>query len=333
MKWIFDFFRVDIWRKLLALALTCLLYWNLSDRELLNDKVSVPVDVEVASGLFMPDDYKLEVRVAVRGTERSLKEAKKMRGRVKVELRDQVNGKFRVHLDERNFERRKDIAVTSVEPEFVELPVQRYIQRDIQVIPSTSGSVPSGFRQVGLSCEPATIRISGPEDEVKAVKHIETELLDLNFDRSFSKKLKLKKPGMPNLVCSSVEVIAKVAIEPVPFESKRFEKVPVRYLYPASLSASGVLQKELNIVSSVSDVTVVITAPKAVMDEIEHEKLFVVADLSSDTFAGKAAKVTVPLYCPVGLRNFSHGKVRELDIRPASVDVTLRFSEVKNNRK
>ena len=332
MKRIIDFFFADIWRKLLALALTCLLYWNLSDREQVTKQLTVPVDVEVASGLFMPEDYKLEVRVTARGTERSLKEAK-IRGMVKVGLRDQNNGKFRVRLDERIFERRKDIVITAIEPEFIDLPVQRYIQRDITVVPSTTGSVPDGFQQVGLTCAPATIRISGPEDEVKAVQRIETELLDLNFDRSFSKKLKLKKLDMPNLVCSTVEVIAKVVIAPVPFESKRFEKVPVRYLYPASSAERRGSQKELDIISPVSDVTVVITAPKAVMDEIEHEKLFVVADLSSDTFAGKAAKVTVPLYCPVGLRNFSHGRVRELDIRPASVEVTLQFSEVKNNRK
>ena len=158
MKRIINFFLADIWRKLLALALTCLLYWNLSDREQVTKQLTVPVDVEVASGLFMPEDYKLEVRVTARGTERSLKEAK-IRGMVKVGLRDQINGKFRIRLDERNFERRKDIVINAIEPEFVDLPIQRYIQRDITVIPSTTGSVPEGFRQEGLTWKACTLSV------------------------------------------------------------------------------------------------------------------------------------------------------------------------------
>ena len=108
MKRIINFFRKDLWRKLLALALACLLYWNLSDRELVTKRIHVPVDVEVAAGLFIPADYKLEVIVHVKGSERSLRDLK-IRGSVKVDRDSRLNGKFQVKLDERNFERRKDV--------------------------------------------------------------------------------------------------------------------------------------------------------------------------------------------------------------------------------
>ena len=61
MKRIINFFRKDVWRKLLALMLACLLYWNLSDREKVSKPVSVPMELEVAAGLFLPEDYKLDV--------------------------------------------------------------------------------------------------------------------------------------------------------------------------------------------------------------------------------------------------------------------------------
>ena len=64
MKRIINFFRKDIWRKLLALVLAALLYWNLSDREKVTKHFSVPMELELAAGLFLPEDYKLDVRVS-----------------------------------------------------------------------------------------------------------------------------------------------------------------------------------------------------------------------------------------------------------------------------
>ena len=175
MKFIINFFRKDVWRKLLALALAGLLYWNLSDREKVSKNFTVPMELEAAAGLFIPEDYKLDVRITAKGTERALQNLK-IKGGIKINRNDRQNGKFRIHLDERNFERRKDVEITRIEPEIVELPVQMYIQRDVRVVPKTSGKVLDGFELKALSCDPATVRIGGPENEVNAVENIETEV-------------------------------------------------------------------------------------------------------------------------------------------------------------
>lgn len=332
MKRIINFFRKDIWRKLLALVLALLLYWNLSDREKVTKHFSVPMELELAAGLFLPENYKLDVRVTVKGTERALKNPK-IKGIIKVDRNDRLNGKFRIRLDERNFERRKDVEIIRVEPGVVELPVQMYIQRDVRIVPKTSGKVLDGFELKNLACDPATVRIGGPENEVNAVEYIETETLKLDFDRNFTQKLKLIMPKLPNIISSTNEAIVKVDISPVVSQRMVFENVPVRYLYPHSLSASGTLQEKFSILPSVSRVRLIIIAPPAVFEEIEPEKLYVVADLSAELLSGRPGQLNVRLYCPAMMRSFSAGRIREIEIHPAAVTVTVQPGNINKITK
>lgn len=320
MKHILNFFRKDLWRKIFALFLACLLYWNLNDREKVTKHITVPVNLDIATGLFIPEDFKLEVRATVKGTARALRDLK-IAGSIKVDKDDRQNGKFNIRIDERNFERRKDVEITRIEPEHIELPLQMYIQRDVKIVPKTDGNVLDGFELKSLECNPQMIRISGPENEVNAVESIETEALKLDFDRNFTQKLKLIRPKLPNIVCSATETIVKVEIAPQLNKRKVFDNIPIRYLLPQSTLA---VQKPFSIIPSLSKVSVAITAPPAALEDIEPEKLYVVADLSAESFTGQSAKLDVRLYCPATLINSAGGKVREIEIHPAAVTVTVR---------
>ena len=320
MKHILDFFRKDLWRKFFALFLACLLYWNLNDREKVSKHITAPVDLDVATGLFIPEDFKLEVRATVKGTARALDNLK-IKGSIKVDKDDRKNGKFHIRIDERNFERRRDVEITRIEPDTVELPIQMYIQRDVRIVPKTDGKVLDGFELKSLECNPQTIRISGPENEVNAIESIETEVLKLDFDRNFTQKLKLVRPQLSNIVCNATETIVKVEIAPQLNTRKVFNNIPIRYLLPQSTLA---VQKPFAIAPSLSKVNVAITAPPAVLEDIEPEKLYVVADLSAESFTGQSAKLEVRLYCPATLINSANGKIREIEIHPAAVTVSVR---------
>ena len=290
MKRILNFFRKDLWRKLSALVLACLLYWNLSDREKTTKNITVPMTIDAAAGLFVPEDFKLEVRTTVKGTERSLRNLK-IKGTVKVDRSDRQNGRFRIRLDDRNFERRKDVEVTKVEPEQIELPVQVYIQREVKIVPKTGGKVQDGYELKSLGCNPSTIRISGPENEVNAIENIETE------------------------------TVVKVEIAPLHNSRKVFNNIPVRYLLPQSTLA---VQNPFSIVPSLSKVSVTVIAPQAVLEDIEPEKLYVVADLSAESFTGTVAKLDVRLFCPAALKNFASGRIQNIEIHPSAVTITVR---------
>lgn len=316
MKRILNFFRNDLWRKLCALVLACLLYWNLSDREKVTKRIAVPLEIDAAAGLFIPKDFKPSVIATVKGSERALHDLK-IKGVIKVDRSNQKNDKFIVRLDERNFDRRKDVEVTRIEPETVELPLQLYIQRDVEIKLKTVGKVLGGFELKSLESTPSVIRISGPKNEVNAIEQIETEPLKMDFDRSFTQKLKLIQPQLPNIICSATEVVAKVVISPLENESKNFKNIPIRYLLPQSTMA---MQKPFSIVSSPAQVSLTITAPKEAMDNIEQEKLYVVADLSAESFTGQPAKFNIRLYCPAALAGISNGKI---EIHPAAVTLTV----------
>ena len=84
------------------------------------------------------------------------------------------------------------------------------------------------------------------------------------------------------------------------------------------------MQRQMDFLPSVSRVMVVITAPPAVFEEIEPEKLYVVADLSAELLANRPGQLNVRLYCPELMRNFSSGRIREIEIHPAAVTVTVQ---------
>ena len=318
MKHFFDLFRRDLWRKILALALACLLYYNLTDRKLVEKQIYVPVDVDVAAGLFIDDNYKPEVRITVRGTERALQNLQ-VRGNVRVTQPKNGNDKYFIQLDARNFELRRDVEFVRVEPGKIEVPLSNYVRREIEVKCQSVGKVYDGFELKSIRFEPAKIGVSGPENNLNGLEVL-TEDLDISSDRSFSKTLSLKPSKRKNVQYNASQVIAYVAIEKIAFETINYSNVPVN-CFIQSLDNKPV--PEIEIPSAQRHVKVKISVPQEYMSMIDRTKLTVYANIPAEE------NITAPISKRVYLNhslsiNSTGTKNISVEIIPAYIDVTIK---------
>ena len=318
MKHFFDLFRRDLWRKILALALACLLYYNLTDRKLVEKQIYVPVDVDAAAGLFVDDNFKPEVRITVRGTERALQNLK-VRGNVRVTQPKSGNDKYFVPLDVRNFELRRDVEFVRVEPEKIEVPLSNYVRREIEVKGKLIGKVYDGFELKSVRFEPEKIGVSGPENNLNGLEVL-TEDLDISSDRNFSKTLSLIPSKRKNVQYNASQVIAYVVIEKIAFKTMDYSNIPVN-CFIQSLDNTPV--PEIEIPPEQRYVRVKISVPQEYMNMIDRTKFTVYANIPAEENITAPVRKRVSLHYSLS-SNLAGTKNISVEIKPAYIDVIIK---------
>jgi len=110
------------------------------------------------------------------------------------------------------------VAVLSLDPPEVELVFENVEERELKVEVPQLGSLPKSLVLVDIKLDPKAVRVKGPRSELKQLRSVETEPLDLrDIKESQSVTLALRKPGA--LSTLSIEAVSgKVEVERRPVE-------------------------------------------------------------------------------------------------------------------
>ena len=146
------------------------------------------------------------------------------------------------------------------------------------------GEMNSSYKLIGLSAEPKTVEISGPQTEVSEIENIQTLPLDVRgVKESGSQTVQLRNPGSyTTLEPSSVDVsfdVANLAIE------KTFKKLAVSVRSKGSDSITVVPET----------VTVELSAPRSAMKKISEKKLKPYVEVASKPVNDQKLKVMFDL--------------------------------------
>jgi len=234
------FIRNDFWRKLVALLFAIVAYWSLKDRLVETRQVyGVPVEIKLASAeLVMPSYRKHEATVVVRGEENLLSTLDPAAISATIEVSEadrRSDGLYHVRLQPRHFRRLRGVEVLEVTSgtAAITLRLQRRVTREIKLTPCFSGKLSPDFRRGEVRCLPASVLVSGPEEEVNAIQEILTLPIPLSASVEESFVYNTSPVAPLNVKVVPDEVSVQVAVERN-LDNRVFRRLPVGILTDGS---------------------------------------------------------------------------------------------------
>lgn len=205
--------------------------------------VSLFVPIEVKNA---PED-KILVKPTKRGVQVTLKGPSFLVGplassppALQAKLPDDVEDRVTVSLKAGDMSLPHSVEVLSIEPQQVDLFFDSIERREVKVEVPRFGQLPSSLVLEGIEVTPRTVTVKGPKSEVKQLKAIETEPVNVSdITQTTELSRQLRSPGS-SITLSSAVVTARVMVGQMPSELQ-FAGRPVEARIPRGL---GVFEVE-----------------------------------------------------------------------------------------
>ena len=247
--------------KLVSLLAAILLAYSVqSDRNTSVLSFNVPIEIK------NPPDDKVLVKptrrlaqVTVRGPSFLVGPLVSSPPPLKVMVPDDVGERLQVSLKNADLSVPSMIEVIGVEPTEMELVFEPVERKDFKVEVPRVGQLPKELTLSKVDVEPKVATVKGPRSELKQLRFIESEPIDLgDLTKTQTLTLNLRSPGnQSSLITRSVSV--RVAINEVP-RQRTFEKRPVELRTSPNVS---------DIAIEPTEVTVILEGPPALIAEVD----------------------------------------------------------------
>jgi YbbR domain-containing protein len=205
--------------KLVSLLAAALLAYSLQDASNAS-VVSLFVPIEIRNPpveKMLVKRMKQGVQVTIRGPSFLIGEVAASPPPLRLKLPDDVDGKYVAQLMSSDISLPPSVNVLSMDPQEVELVFEGVEERQVKIEVPQLGLLAKELELVSLDLDPRTVTVRGPRSELKQIRSVETEPLDLrDIKGSESVTLQLRKPGaMSSISLESVTVKVEVQRKPV----------------------------------------------------------------------------------------------------------------------
>jgi len=211
---------------------------------------------------------------------------------LRVKLPDGIEDRASVPLRAADLSLPPSIEVLSIEPSQVDFVLEPIEHQELQVAVPRVGQLAKELVLEGIDVAPKTVAVKGPRSELKGLKVIETEPVDLSVLDS-SKELTLNLRTVGGSVVSAVKsVVVRVAIGEQPTE-RTFLQVPIEVR-----AISGIAG--VQIAPAVASLTV--SGSPTVLSNLKSEELAPFVRIGAPGDLSVAVKRQVQIQLPFGLR-------------------------------
>lgn len=211
---------------------------------------------------------------------------------LRVKLPDGIEDRASVPLRAADLSLPPSIEVLSIEPSQVDFVLEPIEHQELQVAVPRVGQLAKELVLEGIDVAPKTVEVKGPRSELKGLKVIETEPVDLSVLDS-SKELTLNLRTVGGSVVSAVKsVVVRVAIGEQPTE-RTFLQVPIEVR-----AISGIAG--VQIAPAVASLTV--SGSPTVLSNLKSEELAPFVRIGAPGDLSVAVKRQVQIQLPFGLR-------------------------------
>ena len=245
--------------KLLAVIITLILYIFVNSQgNRAEITLIVPVEFKnLPADKFILLPTKRSAEVSLRGPSHQIDAVKTSSLSFEVTLPEVIGDQMSISLNSDQLYLPSSVEAFYIHPLKLDLVIDDLISKNVSVEIPMLGEMNSSYKLIGLSAEPKTVEISGPQTEVSEIENIQTLPLDVRgVKESGSQTVQLRNPGSyTTLEPSSVDVsfdVANLAIE------KTFKKLAVTVRSKGSDS----------IVVTPKTVTVELSAPRSAMKKV-----------------------------------------------------------------
>jgi YbbR domain-containing protein len=168
--------------RLLALGIALSLWFSISleDREALSERiVEASVSYNRPRGLIILDQVS-SVRVRLRGSSKQVRALNPFQVNVQVDLERTGPGTFNVNLGPDNVLAPDGLEVVSIEPNAIQVEVERETTKRLPVVPKLVGEPAAGAIVEELEIFPNQVLASGPESLIQQTESLQTIPISLD---------------------------------------------------------------------------------------------------------------------------------------------------------
>lgn len=214
--------------------------------------VSLFVPLEVKNA---PDD-KILVKPTKRGVQVTIKGPSFLVGPLassppplQARLPDDVDDRVTVSLKASDMSLPHSVEVLSIEPQQVDLFFDSIERREVKIEVPRFGQLPSALVLESIEVAPKTVTVKGPKSEVKQLKAIETEPVNVSeISQTIELTRQLRSPGS-SITLSTTVVTARVVVGQMPSQLQFVDR-PVEVRVPRGLGSFTVEPSEVSVTVS-----------------------------------------------------------------------------------
>ena len=182
-KWLSHFIREYVLKnlllKLVALSVAFLLWWAVGRDQPIEVPVTVRLEFQHApANLDINSDAPLEAHLTLRGPQRVVQSINPSQVHAVLDLHNAGPGERTFDLTAQDIHTLPSVKVVQIVPSQFQFSFDRSIARTVPVEPRVIGTLVSGFSITGVSVDPASITIVGPQRRVEAVRAAVTDPVD-----------------------------------------------------------------------------------------------------------------------------------------------------------
>lgn len=179
-----------------GLALLLLVFHDITRLE--ERFLTVPLEVRLGTELVPGATYPQQARVRLRGEGEQVFRIVEEDLRAYMDLRAFTSeGEYRVavNVERLGISAEPGTLEISVEPDVVVVLLEEKAVKSVEVQPSTSGFIPTGYELERIVMTPSSVEVEGPRSRVENLEQVRTEDLDLtNRREDFTERIRLVSP-------------------------------------------------------------------------------------------------------------------------------------------
>ncbi|GMO50956.1 MAG: hypothetical protein Ta2G_08720 [Termitinemataceae bacterium] len=177
----------------LAIAIFIFVFHRISLLE--NKKITVALNVNGLSELVIANNIPRTLSVNLRGNKEDINPITENDISAFVDLSDFSNpGRYDVpvRITKQGTALQVDPLEVDVFPPIIHIQLSVKAAKHVAVTPNLTGNLPTGYEMVSQSIDPKTVEIEGPEDIIKNISKVFTEVIDLsNRSVNFTKNVRI----------------------------------------------------------------------------------------------------------------------------------------------
>ncbi|NMC62885.1 MAG: hypothetical protein GYA55_06910 [SAR324 cluster bacterium] len=220
--------------KSLALVIALLIWWFVNGESNITVKtILVPVDFkDKPSSKIIVSDLNSQIKVILRGPGFMINKVEAAQPIFKVLIPPNVDNKYTAVLSKYDLGITPPVEVVKIDPDTIDVLFEKSESKEIEVNVPRVGSLNENIKIQSIRTIPEKVLVVGTESELKNLKKIDTEPLDLreftleHASRTLTKKLRLKLPGKFVSVPSGDQVDLEVELAAIEIE-RTFAAVPI----------------------------------------------------------------------------------------------------------
>ncbi len=263
-----NFFRQNIFLKIISLLFAIVLWFFV----VLEDKVEQDIQIAVhyqniPKGLMLVKAPR-KVLVKVVGPRSILRNLSRRPLSLSLDLKKLRAGKHLITIGAKDLSLPAGLEVVDIEPEKIEVVLERIVTRKLPVEAVIEGSPPPGWKIAEVKVTPAKIRLCGPESLLFGLRRVKTKPININgltgevvkiVEVDLPKEIKF---GLPRMVKVQIKIVEKVV-------EREIKDLPIK-----------VVGSEKEVKLEPEKVSAILKGPERVLGPFSETKIKAIVDLT-----------------------------------------------------